>query len=113
MWTPKSIPELPAKEFDALVHTDGRARARYFITKVIDQGWVCGWGDDDGLSMWEDSEGNETIAFWPHPAYAAACYESDSEDSRTHGPVYYRLDHLLNVSLPILVTDRVRIGYSQ
>lgn len=60
--------------------------------------------------MWEDSDGIETVALWPHPVYAKACYEGDPNALESDAPIFYRLDHFLNVSLPILRYDKTNIG---
>lgn len=109
-WRPDHVAPLPEREIAALLAADGRTRTRYFLSKAIDNAWVCAWGDQDGVTMWEDSEGAETIAFWPHPVYAERCYEGDEDRNDTDGPLFYRIDHVLTVSLPILRADGTKIG---
>ncbi|HEU5108906.1 MAG TPA: hypothetical protein VFT95_10155 [Micromonosporaceae bacterium] len=98
-WRPSRIPEIHAKEFEALRAAGGPARIRNFVSRAVSQGWVCGWGDDDVPRLWP----RRILPLWPHPDYAAAGHDTGS-------PVFYRLDHLLHVHLPIFRFDGTRLG---
>jgi hypothetical protein len=56
------------QEFAAVSALPAVDRYGHFLSRVADWGWAWALGDDDGVVMQGDDDGNSYIAFWPHPS---------------------------------------------
>ncbi|HEU5108907.1 MAG TPA: hypothetical protein VFT95_10160, partial [Micromonosporaceae bacterium] len=68
--------------------------------------WACTWGDDSGAGLWEPG-GHDTLPLGPHPGYAAA---ECAADQPADGPIFYRLEHILEVTYPQVLSHRLHVG---
>ncbi|WP_253766969.1 DUF2750 domain-containing protein [Goodfellowiella coeruleoviolacea] len=104
----QGFPELTAADLRQM-SLSGKEREKYFLDRVLAQGAVCSWGLGEDTLLWEDEEGNTTIAFWSHPEFAARCYPEGERESG-EGPIVISLDRWVNKVLPQLRDEGIRVG---
>jgi hypothetical protein len=57
----------------------GRTRSAAFFTTVAAAGECFTWGDDEGVSPWEDRFGDTLVPVWPDELSAASENEADAD----------------------------------
>jgi hypothetical protein len=56
-----------------------KARDAAFFPRVVEQGNCFTWGTDEGITPWEDRNGDTLLPFWPDEAAASSENQDDVE----------------------------------
>lgn len=56
-----------------------KSRAAAFFRHVVEQGVCFSWGTDEGVTPWEDRNGDTLLPLWPDEASASSENQDDGE----------------------------------
>ncbi|MFI9816049.1 DUF2750 domain-containing protein [Saccharothrix variisporea] len=93
-----SFPSLDEDDVVAAAARGGALRLKYFLESVVASGALCMWGDDEGMSLMEDGDGDVVVPVWSHPAFAEREMRSSAEPGE--GVIPLELGRFLDVTLP-------------
>lgn len=69
-----------------------RERSSAFFTSVVATGQCFTWGDEEGVTPWEDRFGDTLVPVWPDEVWAAAENQADADPGER--PLRLGLDDL-------------------
>ncbi|XVV00651.1 DUF2750 domain-containing protein [Actinosynnema sp. CA-248983] len=95
-----TFPSLDEDDVVAAAAQGGALRLKYFLESVAASGALCMWGDDEGMSLMEDADGDVVVPVWSHPAFAEREMRSTAEPG--DGVIPLELGRFLDVTLPSL-----------
>jgi hypothetical protein len=99
--------EVNDQELAAVLNLPAPERYDYFVKKAADGDAMWGLRDAEGWVTTADDEGVLHLPVWPHPAFAAACAESEWAGA---APEAIDVDEWVQGAARLLAEDGLRVA---